>query len=115
MLEDRHYMRRDPFGTGWWSMTVLLIATNVVAYLAQLVLIEAAPQAEGYLALSVAGLAHGYVWQLLTFQFMHGGFLHLLFNCFAIFMFGRELEQSVGRRSFLTLYLSSGVLGGLFQ
>lgn len=108
-------MRRDRFGTGWWSMTVLLIATNVVAYLMQLVLIQASPKLEGYFALSVAGLARGYVWQLLTFQFMHGGFLHLLFNCFAIFMFGREVEQSLGRRSFLTLYLSSGVLGGLFQ
>jgi len=115
MLEDRHYMRRDPFGTGWWSMTVLLITANVVAYLLQLALVDPTPRVEGYLALSADGLAHGYVWQLLTFQFMHGGFLHLLFNCFAIFMFGRELEQSLGRRSFLTLYLSSGVLGGLFQ
>jgi len=58
-------------------------------------------------------LSHGYVWQLLTFQFMHGNFLHLLLNCWAIFMFGREVEQALGRKSFLTLYLSSGVIGGL--
>jgi Uncharacterized membrane protein (homolog of Drosophila rhomboid) len=66
-------------------------------------------------ALSVEGLRHGYVWQLLTFQFMHGGILHLLLNSLAIFMFGREVEQSLGKGRMLTLYFASGVIGGLVQ
>ena len=70
---------------------------------------------DSYFALSLAGLQHGFVWQLLTYQFMHAGWLHLLLNCWAIFVFGREVEQTLGRNSFLTLYFSSGVIGGLFQ
>ena len=65
--------------------------------------------------MSVEGLRHGFVWQLLTYQFMHGGWLHLLLNCWAIYVFGREVEETLGRNSFLTLYFTSGVIGGLFQ
>jgi len=60
-------------------------------------------------------LERGYVWQLVTYQFMHGGILHLVLNCWAIFVFGREVEAALGRKSFLTLYFSSGIIGGLFQ
>jgi membrane associated rhomboid family serine protease len=46
---------------------------------------------------------------------MHGGIWHLLLNCFAIYMFGRAVEEALGRRGFLILYFASGVVGGLFQ
>jgi hypothetical protein len=46
---------------------------------------------------------------------MHGGWLHLLLNCWAIYVFGREVEETLGRNIFLTLYFTSGVIGGLFQ
>jgi len=115
MLDDRHYMRSNRFRTHWWSTTVLLIAANVIAFITQLVIRNEWPASERFLALSVDGLRHGYVWQLLTFQFMHGGWLHLFFNCLAIFMFGRDVEQALGRKSFLTLYIGSGVIGGILQ
>jgi membrane associated rhomboid family serine protease len=60
-------------------------------------------------------LKHGYVWQLLTFQFMHANWLHIIFNSLAIFFFGRPVEMALGRAHFLTLYFSSGVIGGLVQ
>jgi membrane associated rhomboid family serine protease len=115
MLEDRHYMRSDPFGRGWWSVTSLLIIGNVVAFILQSIIEGVWPVAQGYLALSWAGMSHGYVWQFLTFQFMHGGWVHLIFNCLAIFTFGRDVEQALGRKSYVALYLSSGALGGLLQ
>ena len=68
-----------------------------------------------YLALSLDGLRSGYVWQLLTFQFMHVSVLHILFNSLAIFFFGRPVEEAMGARRFLTLYFTSGVVGGLVQ
>jgi rhomboid family protein len=68
-----------------------------------------------YFALSLDGLKHGFIWQLLTFQFLHAGWLHLFFNLLAIFFFGRPVEMVLGRGRFLTLYLSSGVIGGLCQ
>ncbi len=115
MLEDRYYMRRPAFRP-FWSATTVLLAVNVVAFILQNVLYTySRVPINDYFALSVAGLRHGYVWQLLTYQFMHGGWLHLLLNCWAIYVFGREVEATLGRTSFLTLYFTSGVVGGLFQ
>ncbi len=54
-----------------------------------------------------------YPWQLLTFQFLHGGFMHLFFNMLALWMFGVELEAVWGSRRFLVYYLISGVGAGI--
>jgi membrane associated rhomboid family serine protease len=66
-------------------------------------------------ALSVPGLKSGFLWQFLTFQFMHGGLWHLLLNCWVIYMFGRDMETTLGGRNLLLLYFGSGVIGGVFQ
>lgn len=68
-----------------------------------------------YLALSLAGLQEGYLWQLLTFQFLHGGIFHLLLNCWGIYVFGHAVEQTLGRRRMLEVYLLSGMAGGGFH
>src|SRR5205809_935627 len=116
MLEDRAYMRRPSFRPRL-SATMLLIIANVVAFVLQNLVSASLPRFRMYefLALSVEGFKHWYLWQLLTFQFMHVGPLHLLFNGFAIYVFGRDVEEALGRKLFLTLYFSSGVMGGLFQ
>lgn len=55
-------------------------------------------------------------WQLVTYQFMHGGFWHLFFNMFfGLWMFGMEVEHMWGSRRFLLFYLSCGVVAGLAQ
>src|SRR2546425_482423 len=115
MLADRFYMRRGSFQPRW-SATVMLLLINAVAFILQNAVASFFPfDANAYFALSVEGLRHGYVWQLLTFQLMHGSLIHLLGNCLAIFVFGRDVEEALGRKIFLTLYFSSGVVGGLFQ
>jgi membrane associated rhomboid family serine protease len=57
----------------------------------------------------VAGLPYHYpefhVWQLLTYGFLHGGWAHLFFNMFAVFMFGSDIERLFGSRRYLTYYL----------
>ena len=55
------------------------------------------------------------VWQLLTYGFLHGSFTHLLFNMFALFMFGASLEQTWGEKRFLTYYLVCVIGAGLCQ
>jgi membrane associated rhomboid family serine protease len=133
MLDDRDYMRHPADSDGpsfarlanWhsWSLTVLVLVVNVVVFLFECAI---SPQPLGlhpdpfsdyyhYLALSRAGLAHGYIWQLLTYQFMHASVLHIVFNCWALYVFGRFLETVLGPIKFLLILLSSGVVGGLVQ
>ncbi|MDE0222928.1 MAG: rhomboid family intramembrane serine protease [Spirochaetaceae bacterium] len=57
----------------------------------------------------------GAVWQLVTYLFLHGGPLHLLFNMLMLFLFGSPVEREIGSSEFLTLYLTCGVLAGVFS
>jgi membrane associated rhomboid family serine protease len=116
MLEDREYMRAPGIETRR-PVTITLLIFNVVAFVLQNMAGHWFPNlpVNPLFALSVEGLRHGYVWQLLTYQFMHGGLVHLLLNCWVIYMFGREVESALGRKHFLSLYFTSGVFGGLLQ
>ena len=67
-----------------------------------------------YLSLSYSGLfGNGMIWQLVTYQFLHGGFFHLFFNMFVVYIFGRELEGIWGKKFFVFYYLTCGVVGGI--
>lgn len=50
-------------------------------------------------------------WQLITHMFMHGDFMHILFNMFGLWMFGSVVEQTIGAKKFLTLYFLAGFAG----
>jgi membrane associated rhomboid family serine protease len=52
-----------------------------------------------------------YIFQPITYMFLHGGFLHLLFNMFALWMFGTEIEYTWGSRSFARFYFLCGLAG----
>jgi len=52
------------------------------------------------------------IWQPVTYMFMHGGFAHIFFNMFALFMFGIPLEKTIGSKKFLIFYFVTG-LGAL--
>jgi membrane associated rhomboid family serine protease len=56
-----------------------------------------------------AVLAQGEYWRLFTALFLHGGFTHLLFNIFALYILGPPLERSVGTIRFAVCYLISGL------
>ncbi|NHF61150.1 rhomboid family intramembrane serine protease [Flavobacteriaceae bacterium TP-CH-4] len=55
------------------------------------------------------------IWQVLTHMFMHGGFAHIGFNMFALWMFGTPVERSLGMKKFLFIYFSAGLGAVLFQ
>lgn len=118
MIGDRDYMRQPAYQEPRLSLTVLLIIINAVCFLAQLIA-SSYPHGnafvDGKLALSLEGIKNGYVWQFLTFQFLHAGWMHIIFNCLGLYFFGRTVETMLGRSRFLGLYLTSGVLGGVVQ
>jgi len=54
-------------------------------------------------------------WQILTHMFMHGSFMHIAFNMFALWMFGTAVEQVFGWKKFITFYLLSGFGAAIIQ
>ncbi len=54
-------------------------------------------------------------WQLVTSAFMHGGTMHLALNMFALYMFGRDVEATLGSKRFAWLYGASVIAGSLAQ
>lgn len=87
-----------------------LIAANVVVFLFQSLTGDWAAHEFGLIP---ALVQRGEVWRLFTYQFLHGGVVHLLLNMFALWMFGSELEPRWGSRFFLRYYFVCAVGGGL--
>lgn len=92
-----------------FGVQVLLIV-NIAAYVIEHIL---------HFPLSAFGALRGEwwnhlaVWQLVTYQFIHQGFGHLLSNMLGLYFLGPETERELGTNRFFALYLLSGVLGGL--
>ena len=71
------------------------------------------PELIHWLGLTPALVKKGYFWQLGTYLFLHGGLFHILFNMFALWMFGCEIEKSWGTREFVKYYFITGIGAGL--
>jgi membrane associated rhomboid family serine protease len=98
------------FGPGPVTPVVkLLIWTNVVMF----VLSWLVPDIIRYLGLQPAAVfSRLFIWQPVTYMFLHAGVFHLLFNMLALWMFGVELERLWGRDFFLRYYLITGIGAG---
>lgn len=88
-----------------------LLVVNVVVHLFTMGYTQAVAQHLGW----VPALALVRPWTIITYQFLHAGFMHLLFNMIGLFFFGPRLEARVGSRHFLGLYLVSGSVGALLS
>ena len=112
MLNDRNYMEnpvrnaRNQEISGM-KCVFILIAINVVIYFMQGMMGEDINE----LILTPAGIKQYKIWQLVTNTFLHGGFLHLLFNMYGIYLFGSILAPRVGGKKFLNIYFRSHFAG----
>jgi membrane associated rhomboid family serine protease len=121
--------QRATAGAGRYSMTQILIAVNVIVFLAE--------TATGSSLGGVSNGSHGHLYtdgalfgpyinevhhqyyRLLTSGFLHDGILHILFNMWFLYAVGPALERGIGRWNFLAIYLASLFAGSfgalLFQ
>ncbi len=91
-----------------WVKRLIIICAAI--YFLQVVLGAIAPQVarylEVYLGLVPFFVVHyGFIWQLVTYSFLHAGLSHLLLNMLTLWMFGSQEEQDWGSRKFLEFYL----------
>jgi membrane associated rhomboid family serine protease len=94
------------------NATNVLILLNVIMYMVQNTLEYGSLK----LGLNIYFFEYGLYHQLLTTMFVHGGIGHILMNMFVLFQFGNMIENHIGTKRFLALYLIGGLLtsvGGL--
>lgn len=122
-LYNRDYNRPSGFGNfGLFPPVIknLLIINGAIFFLMmmmQSIVFNGVP-AENIIIhwFALMPLGQGFqVWQLISYQFLHGGFSHILFNMFALWMFGAEIENTWGSKKFLIYYLSCGIGAGLLH
>jgi rhomboid family protein len=67
-----------------------------------------------WFGVSTEGLTRDlYVWQPVTYMFLHADLMHLLFNMLVLWMFGGDVEARLGPKTFLGLYLGAGICAGI--
>lgn len=93
-------------------VTKYLLLTNIFVYLFSLV---TSLNLADLFGLHFFVAPHFAAFQFVTYMFLHANFTHLLFNMFALWMFGRVMEQVLGPQRFLTLYMVCGIGAGLMQ
>ncbi len=92
------------------SYTFYILVANVIVFIIQL-LYE--PFTELF-ALIPNMAFKGYVWQFVTYMFLHGGFMHIFFNMLVLMIFGFTVERVLGKQRFLTVYVLSGIGSAVF-
>ncbi len=92
-----------------------ILIVTAAAFLLQTLLNLFAPALplDAWFGLSIGGLAHGRLWQPLTYMLLHGGLWHFFVNMLALFFFGPEVERAIGTRRFLAAYVLCGIAAGL--
>ena len=95
-------------------ITYWLIAVNVILYVVPILFGQYNDLINNY---SVWGPAirEGQIYRLFTGMFLHGGLVHLLFNCYALYVIGSQVESFLGKFKFLVIYLVAGISGALFS
>ncbi len=86
-----------------------LLIINTLFFLATLALEKYHIDLINILGLHYPGASNFRVYQFITYMFMHGGWEHILFNMFALWMFGNVIENVWGGKKFLIFYILTGL------
>ncbi len=102
-----------------YTLTYILIASSSVVYLFSALLSQSLSDMDMQVLVNMGALFGPYTvlkdewWRLLTAMFLHGGMTHLLMNMFSLYIVGRGAEMYFDTKSYLSIYLFSGIIGGL--
>jgi membrane associated rhomboid family serine protease len=114
MRYDMYYdspRRQSPFSLTPWVRGIIM--ANAAVYLLTITVFTG-PWIYEFSAFNPQSLASAW-WTFLTYMFVHGGFLHLLFNMLVLFFFGPAVEERMGGSSFAIYYFVCGIGGALFS
>ncbi|MEM5820751.1 MAG: rhomboid family intramembrane serine protease [Candidatus Aenigmatarchaeota archaeon] len=89
--------------------TIYLLLTIFVVFILQIIIVNFTET----FSLIPRKVLEGEVWRIFTSIFLHGDFLHLFYNSFALLIFAPILENTIGHRRFLIVFFTSGILGSI--
>ena len=97
------------------TVTKNLLILNVLAFVAYIIFSGMGIDLNNLLGLHFFLSNDFHLWQLVTYMFMHGGYMHILMNMFMLWMFGMVMENVWGSKKFLLYYMVTGIGAGLCQ
>jgi membrane associated rhomboid family serine protease len=107
-----------PAGFSWLPPVIKnLLIINILFFVAQIAIGRAYPGLDivDHLGLRFPGAEDFRIYQVVTYMFLHGDFWHLFFNMFALWMFGKPIEERFGSKRFLTYYFVTGIGAAVFH
>lgn len=101
----------------YWNAVQILVALNIIFFiLTNLLKVQIGGVNLVYwMSLIPVFVNHGYIWQFVTYMFVHVDPMHIIFNMYALLVFGSNLERVIGSREFLCYYFVCGILGGVIS
>lgn len=103
---------RKPFKYSFNFITIYLVVANIVVYF----LISINYELTLVLGLfPPTFLRYKFLWQPISYMFVHGSLTHLIFNMISLLIFGLTVEKAIGSKEFLLFYMLSGILSGVLS
>ena len=116
MFKYSLYPRKKRFLSGM-SITNKLILINILFYFVSLIILSVYGEKfflSNFALTPSLVLSGKSLWTLLTSMFSHTWFFHIFVNMFSLFFIGNFLEKIIGKKRFILVYLTSGIIGGIF-
>ncbi len=105
---------RIGFGGGLTQIVKYLLVINIAVFVLQ----KISPQdilVQWFGLSPQLAIFKFHIWQFFTYMFLHGGVMHIFFNMLFLWMFGCEVERTLGSKEFLKLYFICGVGAGILH
>lgn len=95
-------------------ITYALIVINVIMFAVPLLYGQLEAMVET-LCTHGPSIRAGQYYRLISGMFMHGSLFHIIFNCYALYVLGTQLESFMGKIKYIIIYFFSGLMGALFS
>lgn len=95
-------------------ITYALMAINITIFL-YLLIFDTTGNITNMFVNNYEKVQAGEIYRLITAMFMHGGIIHLLFNMYALYTLGPQVERYYGSKRFIFIYFLSGIMGSIFS